>query len=237
LAGGEIGDLNIEVKWSCPCQEFCPGGDSCVLEVEVMTAEELLERYAAGERDFSGVTLRQGNLIKAQLAGINLSNATLSGTSFIGADLSESNLSGVCMDGGDFTSANLRRSNFQKASLSGVRLIGANCREANFSEAQMYRAFLEGATFIGANLRNADLGATSILGTHFIEADMRGVNLDEARGSANFTGSNLTEAIIPEIDTRLKGSIFDKAILPDNIIAVLELVKYNQLPAGEAFKA
>ncbi len=34
LAGGEIGDRDIEVKWGCPCEEFCPGGDGCVLEVE-----------------------------------------------------------------------------------------------------------------------------------------------------------------------------------------------------------
>jgi hypothetical protein len=34
LASGEIGDLDVEVKWGCPCEEFCPGGDGCVLEVE-----------------------------------------------------------------------------------------------------------------------------------------------------------------------------------------------------------
>ncbi len=26
LAGGAIGDRDIEVKWSCPCEEFFPGG-------------------------------------------------------------------------------------------------------------------------------------------------------------------------------------------------------------------
>jgi hypothetical protein len=31
LAGGEIGDLDFEVKWGCPCEEFCPGGDGCVV--------------------------------------------------------------------------------------------------------------------------------------------------------------------------------------------------------------
>jgi hypothetical protein len=31
LACGEIGDLDVEVKWGCPCQEFCPGGDGCVV--------------------------------------------------------------------------------------------------------------------------------------------------------------------------------------------------------------
>ncbi len=67
LSDCAIGDRDIEVKWGCPCEEFCPGGDGCVLEVEVMTAEELLERYAAGERDFSGV----------DLSGVDLSNSEL----------------------------------------------------------------------------------------------------------------------------------------------------------------
>ncbi|MEH2207481.1 MAG: pentapeptide repeat-containing protein [Nostoc sp.] len=39
-----------------------------------ITVEELLQRYAAGERDFIGVDLRD-----AELRGINLSRANLSG--------------------------------------------------------------------------------------------------------------------------------------------------------------
>ncbi len=46
LVGGAMGDRDIAVKWGCPCGECCTGGDDCVLEVEVMTTEELLERYA-----------------------------------------------------------------------------------------------------------------------------------------------------------------------------------------------
>jgi hypothetical protein len=57
LASGEIGDLDVEVKWDCPCKELYPGEYCCILEIEVMTSKELLERYAAGERDFSGITL------------------------------------------------------------------------------------------------------------------------------------------------------------------------------------
>jgi uncharacterized protein YjbI with pentapeptide repeats len=43
-----------------------------------MTADELLERYAAGERDFSGVNLQRVELQYSQLSGINLSRANLS---------------------------------------------------------------------------------------------------------------------------------------------------------------
>jgi uncharacterized protein YjbI with pentapeptide repeats len=60
-----------------------------------MTSKDLLERYAAGERDFSGITLMSGNLIRADLREINLSNAKLSNTSFIQAILYDANLSGI----------------------------------------------------------------------------------------------------------------------------------------------
>ncbi len=33
LAGGEIGDLDVEVKWGCGLEQLCPGGDCCVWEV------------------------------------------------------------------------------------------------------------------------------------------------------------------------------------------------------------
>ena len=42
-----------------------------------MTREELLERYAAGERDFSGVDLSRAELGGANLSGIVLSNSNL----------------------------------------------------------------------------------------------------------------------------------------------------------------
>ena len=43
-----------------------------------MTAEELLERYAAGERDFSGVDLTGADLTKGILCdGVYLENTTM----------------------------------------------------------------------------------------------------------------------------------------------------------------
>jgi len=44
-----------------------------------MEADELLKRYAAGERDFRKVDLSSANLSSAHLSGINLSGANLSG--------------------------------------------------------------------------------------------------------------------------------------------------------------
>ncbi|KAI9130830.1 pentapeptide repeat-containing protein [Acaryochloris sp. CCMEE 5410] len=54
-----------------------------------MTAEELLERYAAGERDFSGI-----NLEGADLSGHELQGIILRGANLRKVDLRDSDLSG-----------------------------------------------------------------------------------------------------------------------------------------------
>ena len=52
-----------------------------------MEAEELLRRYAAGERDFTGIDLRESKLIDVQLTEINLRKADLSGADLTRIDL------------------------------------------------------------------------------------------------------------------------------------------------------
>jgi uncharacterized protein YjbI with pentapeptide repeats len=47
-----------------------------------MTAEELLQRYASGERDFICINLSGVNLMEVDLKGINLEGAILRGTDF-----------------------------------------------------------------------------------------------------------------------------------------------------------
>ena len=43
-----------------------------------MTLEELLAKYEAGERDFSGIDLSEANLSGVKLNEVNLSHANLS---------------------------------------------------------------------------------------------------------------------------------------------------------------
>ena len=76
-----------------------------------MTAEELLKRYAAGERDFTGVDLNEVNLSGTDLSDINLTNANL-----IDANLTETSLS----------NANLTDVSLTNAILSGTSLAGVN---------------------------------------------------------------------------------------------------------------
>lgn len=67
-----------------------------------MTAEELLERYAAGESDFSGAELEGIKLKNVDLRDINLSGANLGNTELVNVDLSGSNISGSNMSGASF---------------------------------------------------------------------------------------------------------------------------------------
>ncbi|HEY9845921.1 MAG TPA: pentapeptide repeat-containing protein [Candidatus Caenarcaniphilales bacterium] len=55
-----------------------------------MNRDEILRRYAAGERDF-----HRTNLSGANLSGVNLSGVNLSGANLSGANLSGANLSGM----------------------------------------------------------------------------------------------------------------------------------------------
>ncbi|WP_414620928.1 pentapeptide repeat-containing protein [Calothrix sp. CCY 0018] len=64
-----------------------------------MTAEQLLQRYTAGERAFIGIILEPGT---------NLSGANLSGTNFSDADLAEANFTGAIFDNTSFIECTCR---------------------------------------------------------------------------------------------------------------------------------
>ncbi len=66
---------------------------------ERITVEELLRRYAALERDFSGVDIRyrEEGLSRCNLCGINLSNSRFNFAYLIETDLSNADLSGARM--------------------------------------------------------------------------------------------------------------------------------------------
>ena len=86
-----------------------------------MDRNELVRRYAAGERDFSKIRLRGIFLDSTDLRNINLSGADLSGTHLGGADLSGANLSEANLSG-----AILCEGIFIKVDFSGANLSGAD---------------------------------------------------------------------------------------------------------------
>lgn len=147
----------------------------------VMTAEELLERYEKGERDFSGIRLRGAFLNNAELAEINLS----------GADL----------NGADFCRTNLTKANLSRINLSGANLINAKLKQVNLSRANLSGANLTDIKILNSNLTQANLNGANISGENWIES----CNCDQA----TFRGACFVMAALSQLSCR--SAIFDGA--------------------------
>ena len=102
-----------------------------------ISAEELLNHYQAGERDFSGLDLR----------GIDLSTAKLTGINFSKANLSDANLSGTVLNGANLRDAILRNADLSWADLHSANLIGADLTGANIKMAIIIRTRFKDTTF------------------------------------------------------------------------------------------
>ena len=116
-----------------------------------MDRSELLERYAAGERDFSGAYLRRTDLGGANLAGAILHCAIMRYAYLSATDLSGANLSRADLSRADLRGADLRDADLRGADLRGAYLIGAD----------LHYADLHGADLVGADLRGANLAFSS----------------------------------------------------------------------------
>lgn len=88
--------------------------------MERMAVGELIDRYAAGERDFTGVNLRNANL-----EGVYLKHANLKGANLDGARLDGSDLRMASLDGAQLGGVSLNDANLEKASLKGAVLGGS----------------------------------------------------------------------------------------------------------------
>ncbi len=155
-------------------------------------ANELLQLYSAGERDFQGI-----ELIGAKLSGAILSDANFSRAEMMLASLNEvsmvrTKLKGVYLNGADLVGAYLKQ-----AEITGAVLIGVDLSEANLMEATLVGSNLGGACLRGANLQGANLSEAVLIGADLSGADLTG---------AIFLGSNFFEA-------NLKDAILDKSAL------------------------
>ena len=194
--------------------------DSALENLEpAISAEEFLQRYEDGERDFTGINLAGVNLSGKSLIRVNfnlanLQEANLSLTDMNNAELSQANLSGANLTKANLQSAKLLQANLNKtklneanlnaANLTAANLLGANLMQANLlyanltvaelSEANLKNAQTKGANFSGANLRKINLVGgilqCNLSGAILIEGNLCGANLSEG----NFSGANLTSA-------------------------------------------
>lgn len=97
-----------------------------------VTREELLDRYAAGERDFAGTQLAGINLQNQDLRDIDLREANLRGGNLRNAKFRDSDLRNI-----DFRDADLRVTSFRGSNLEGARFEGSIRRYATI-DAETY---------------------------------------------------------------------------------------------------
>jgi uncharacterized protein YjbI with pentapeptide repeats len=152
----------------------------------LQVAEELLEHYRSGRRDFRGLQLRGAYLRGVDLHGVDLSDANLGGADLQGAGLCEAILCNV-----DARSANLRYARLDSADLWQANMCGADLRNIHLCGANLREADLT-----GANLRSADLTSANLRGADLGEADLRGADLS----GATFIGASLRQANLSRVD-------------------------------------
>ncbi|NEP47104.1 MAG: pentapeptide repeat-containing protein [Okeania sp. SIO2H7] len=191
-----------------------------------ITLEELLERYADGQRDFTRFTIRYTDrefengidLRGVKFRGDSLSRLVyaLQNSNLSGADLRSINLHRLGLDrcnlsGALLNKADLWRTCFHKANLSGANLTGANLQEVSFTY---------------ANLRKANLSDTKLIETYFGCADLSGANFTNTNiGGIDFSRANLTEVDFTKAsigdtwnEKNFKNCFFQNTIMPDGSI-------------------
>jgi uncharacterized protein YjbI with pentapeptide repeats len=145
---------------------------------KVMTVDELLARYAAGERDFSEIRLSD-DVIDQTLRDVNLSGANFSKGDLREAwlervNLSDANLSGVNLCFTSFINCDLSGANLDGATLCGerTRIEECNCTNTTFRNAEMMMIFIVNSTFRDAVFDGSVWGGDSVL----IDVDLSGAS-------------------------------------------------------------
>jgi uncharacterized protein YjbI with pentapeptide repeats len=176
----------------------------CVLEIEVMTAEELLRRYEAGERDFSGVDLYGITLEEVELPDIRLNGANLYGVTLSDVDLRSADLSNAILEGSQLRGVDLSGANLSGCRLSDSAMEYVDLSNANLTDARLYET----------GLANVDLTNACLFGSMFgdnfslVEANLTNVNLSIARIHIPLGVNN----------PRLRGAIFCNTTMPDGSV-------------------
>lgn len=173
-----------------------------------MQAQNFLDRYRQGERDFAHIDLSGANLTGLNLRNINLTGANLSGANLSWASLSHANFTGANLHQANLHSATLHNAIFIQATLNRAKLSKVDLRWANLREADLNWADLNASDLGGAdmqqtqldqvNLEQAKLNNALLMGAELMEANLRGANLI----GANLTGANLREAHLEQANLR-----------------------------------
>ncbi|WP_228058225.1 pentapeptide repeat-containing protein [Nostoc sp. LEGE 12447] len=138
----QAAEPNLAPAPTTPLQTNQQNSESVPTPPTLVTATSDLVQQLLSTRKCQGCNLRGANLDKADLNGVDLSNAIL-----IDADLDETNLSNANLSGADLTDADLG-----KANLTGANLSKANFTKADLEDANLTNANVTDAIFTGADL-------------------------------------------------------------------------------------
>ncbi|MBE9096957.1 pentapeptide repeat-containing protein [Tychonema sp. LEGE 07203] len=127
-----------------------------------LQVDELLSRYAVGDRFFINANLRCAQLSELCLENIDLSYAKLNLANLGRTNLSKANLMNAQMQSANLSGSNLSKSQLVRANLSEANLSDANLRSADLRGADLSNANLNGADLRGANLARTDLTKTCL---------------------------------------------------------------------------
>ncbi|WP_319419507.1 pentapeptide repeat-containing protein [Pleurocapsa sp. FMAR1] len=186
----------------------------------MITLEEILNRYLAGERNFSQIKIRLGELANQDLSNINLSDASLSQVSLVGCNLSNANLSkanlpGSNLEGVNLSDADMSQTNFCVGESKDYAQIMTSIENswtgiwknlptetATQAKEQMYAQmsqqlpeFLFPVSLKRANLERANLTQADLRRTYLNDANLQGTDLTNANLSeADLRNANLSNA-------------------------------------------
>jgi Pentapeptide repeats (8 copies)/Nuclease A inhibitor-like protein len=163
-----------------------------------MDAAELLERYTAGQRDFTEAVEFQ----HVDLSGMDLSGIRLSESYFDYVNLTNANLSGASLRGANirgesiFKETNMAGIDLSYAGISNSYLAGVNLENADLSHATIISTTLYDVNLFGASLKNTflhdvRLSSTTLTENQKREARKRGANLVINTGKLEKSDSNI----------------------------------------------
>ncbi|WP_330202654.1 pentapeptide repeat-containing protein [Cyanobacterium sp. Dongsha4] len=159
-----------------------------------MEAQELLERYAKGERDFRGKVFGKLDLRGASLKDIDLRGAILTFSDFSDADLTGANLEYSYLVGANFTNTNLEKALLNNSSLEWTYLYKTridNCQgldskwykvwgivngQANMNKLQnldLSFCYLKEINFSNCNLQGTDFSASKLINVNFSNCNLK----------------------------------------------------------------
>ena len=178
-----------------------------------------------GERlDFSGGTLSNHNLNRADVSEADFRGADLVGVRANQANLRKADLRDAVplmgyLSGADLSGADLGNAVLRMADLSGARLVGANLTGVNLNIANLTGADLENAILVGVNLREAKLNGADLSGADLSRSDFNNADLT----GADLTGANLGK--ITFYRTLLNGTVFKRATMFHTVFGDCDLSK------------